>query len=163
MPAALVAAGGRFVQLSRNDPEQLAAAFGDGADLLVDCVCFTAADAARVLPLVLGAGSTVMISSKAVYGDAAGHPSNSAPPPLFPRPPARTQATMAPGSGDYTTPEGYGANKVAAEQVLLDSGSAVTVLRPSKVHGAGASRPREWVFVKRGLDRRPAILLSHRG
>ena len=70
---------------------------------------------------------------------------------------------MAPGDGDYTTREGYGANKVAAEQVLLDSGGPVTVLRPSKIHGAGARRPREWVFVKRVLDRRPAVFLAHRG
>jgi hypothetical protein len=27
----------------------------------------------------------------------------------------------------------------------------------------GARRPREWVFVKRVLDRRPAVLLAHRG
>jgi nucleoside-diphosphate-sugar epimerase len=37
------------------------------------------------------------------------------------------------------------------------------VLRPSKVHGAGSTRPREWVFVKRVLDRRPAVLLARRG
>jgi hypothetical protein len=37
------------------------------------------------------------------------------------------------------------------------------VLRPSKIHGAGAARPREWVFVKRALDRRPAVFLAHRG
>ena len=49
---------------------------------------------------------------------------------------------------------------MAAEQVLLDSGAPVTVLRPSKIHGAGAPRPREWVFVKRVLDRRPAVLLA---
>ncbi|HUY60759.1 MAG TPA: reductase, partial [Candidatus Dormibacteraeota bacterium] len=53
--------------------------------------------------------------------------------------------------------------KVAAEQVLLDSGRPVTVLRPSKIHGAGARRPREWVFVKRVLDQRPAIVLARRG
>jgi hypothetical protein len=34
------------------------------------------------------------------------------------------------------------------------------VLRAAKVHGAGATRPREWVFVKRALDGRPAILLA---
>jgi len=37
------------------------------------------------------------------------------------------------------------------------------VLRPSKIHGAGALRPREWVFVKRVLDCRPAIFLARRG
>ena len=70
---------------------------------------------------------------------------------------------MAPGSGDYMSREGYGANKVAAEQALLDSGCPVTVLRPSKIHGPGSRQPREWVFVKRVLDRRPAVFLAHRG
>jgi nucleoside-diphosphate-sugar epimerase len=64
---------------------------------------------------------------------------------------------------DYNSREGYGRNKVAAEQVLLDSGLPVTVLRPSKVHGEGARPPREWVFVKRVMDRREAILLAHQG
>jgi nucleoside-diphosphate-sugar epimerase len=157
------AAGGRFIQADHDDPGQLGAAFGDGADLLVDCICYTAADAARLLPLARAAGSTVMISSKAVYVDAAGNHSNSPDPPRFGGPIRETQPTMAPGDGDYTTREGYGANKVAAERVLLDSGAPVTVLRPSKVHGAGAARPREWVFVKRVLDRRAAVFLARRG
>lgn len=58
---------------------------------------------------------------------------------------------------------GYGRNKVAAEQVLLDSGLAVTVLRPSKIHGEAARPPREWVFVKRILDGRDVVLLAHGG
>jgi nucleoside-diphosphate-sugar epimerase len=70
---------------------------------------------------------------------------------------------MAPGHGDYNSREGYGAGKVAAEHVLLDSGSPVTVLRPSKVHGQGALRPREWIFVKRVLDRRPVVFLARHG
>ena len=37
------------------------------------------------------------------------------------------------------------------------------MLRPSKIHGAGAQTPREWVFVKRVLDRRPAVFLARRG
>jgi nucleoside-diphosphate-sugar epimerase len=163
MPAGIAAAGGRFVAADRDDPDQLLAALGDGADLLVDCICYTAADATRLLPLVREAGSTVMISSKAVYVDGAGHHSNSATAPHFDGPILETQPTMDPGDADYTTREGYGANKVAAEQVLLDSGRPVTVLRPSKIHGAGALRPREWVFVKRVLDRRPAVFLARRG
>ena len=147
----------------RGDQAQLAAAFAAGADLLVDCVCFTAEDAARLLPLARDAGSTVMISSKAVYVDRDGNHSNSNTKPHFDGPISETHATMAPGSGDYMSPEGYGANKVAAEQVLLDSGCPVTVLRPSKIHGPGARQPREWVFVKRVLDRRPAVFLAHRG
>ena len=137
--------------------------FGDSADLLVDCVCFTAADATSLLPYAREAGSTVMISSKAVYVDGDGNHSNSPTKPDFGGPVPETQPTMAPGGGDSQTAEGYGANKVAAEQVLLDSGSPVTVLRPSKIHGPGSRTPREWVFVKRVLDRRPVVFLAHRG
>jgi len=109
------------------------------------------------------AGSTVMISSKAVYVDADGNHSNSDPKPHFDGPVRETQPTMAPGGGDYMTREGYGANKVAAEQVLLDSGAPVTVLRPSKIHGPGSRQPREWFFVKRVLDERPVVFLANRG
>jgi nucleoside-diphosphate-sugar epimerase len=163
MPADVAAAGGTFLAAVRDDGRHLALAFGDGADLLVDCICFTAADATRVLPLARDAGSTVMISSKAVYVDSAGRHSNSATAPRFDGPIRETQPTVAPGSGDYATREGYGANKVAAEHVLLSSGEPITVLRPSKVHGVGAWRPREWVFVRRALDRRPAVVLARRG
>jgi nucleoside-diphosphate-sugar epimerase len=159
----IAAAGGEFIAVDRDDPVQLAAAFGGGADLLVDCICYTAKAATMLLPLVRDAGSTVMISSKAVYVDDAGNHSNTTNAPRFDGPIRETQPTMAPGDGDYNSREGYGANKVAAEQVLLDSGYPVTVLRPSKVHGVGALKPNEWVFVKRVLDRRRAVFLSNRG
>ena len=151
LPPDVAAAGGRFVAADRADTGLLLAAFGDGADLLVDCICFTAEDAG-LLPPARSAGSTVMISSKAVYVDDGGNHSNSDTPPSFDGPIRETQATVAPCGGDHATREGYGANKVAAEHVLLESGLPVTVLRPSKIHGPGAIRPREWVFVKRVLD-----------
>lgn len=163
LPADIAAAGAEFVAAERHDAGQLLAALGPGADLLVDCICYTAAEAALLLPLVREAGSTVLISSKAVYVDAAGHHTNSPIAPQFDGPIRETQPTMAPGDMDYQTAEGYGANKVAAEQLLLDSGWPVTVLRPSKIHGEGSPTPREWVFVKRVLDRRPAVFLAHRG
>lgn len=163
LPADVAAAGGTFIPADRHDSGQLLTALGGGADLLVDCICYTAADATRLLPLVRDAASTVMISSKAVYVDGAGNHSNSDNAPHFDGPIHETQPTMAPGDGDYTTREGYGANKVAAEQVLLESGRPVTVLRPSKIHGAGALRPREWIFVKRVLDGRSAVFLARRG
>jgi nucleoside-diphosphate-sugar epimerase len=163
LPADIAASGGVFVGAERGDPTQLLAALRDGVDLLVDCICFTAADATRLLPLAHNAGSTVMISSKAVYVDSSGHHSNSKTAPRFEGPIHETQPTMAPGGGDYNSPEGYGANKVAAEQILLGSGAPVTILRPSKIHGEGAQTPREWVFVKRVLDQRPAVFLAHRG
>src|SRR3954451_23604553 len=163
VPAELAAAGARFVAADRGDAGDLAVALGGGADLLVDCICFTAADATLLLPLAREAGSTVMISSKAVYIDDAGNHSNSDAAPRFHCPIRETQPTLPAGHGDYATREGYGVNKVAAEQVLLDSGLPVSVLRPSKVHGRGAARPREWVFVKRVIDRRPAVFLARRG
>ncbi|MGH3002624.1 MAG: NAD-dependent epimerase/dehydratase family protein [Gaiellaceae bacterium] len=163
MPDDLVSAGVSFTRADRRDTAAVAAAFGAGADLLVDCVCYTADDARRLLPLVRSATSTVMISSKAVYVDAAGNHSNSDVAPRFDGPIRETQSTIAPNDIDYRSREGYGANKVAAEQVLLESGLPVSVLRPSKIHGRGAGRPREWIFVKRVLDRRPMVFLAHRG
>jgi len=163
MPRDITAAGTRFHQLDRSDDAALRSAFGGGADLLVDSICYTAADARTLLPLARHATSTVMISSKAVYVDAAGRHANSDDPLDYGGPIDETQATLAPGSMPHTSREGYGRNKVAAEQTLLDSGLPVSVLRPSLIHGAGARPPREWVFVKRVLDRREAVLLARRG
>ena len=95
-------AGGRFVAAERSDAGQLLAALGDGADLLVDCICYTAADAALLLPLAHEAASTVMISSKAVYADDGGNHSNSDTAPRFDGPIPETQRTVAPGDADYT-------------------------------------------------------------
>jgi len=163
LPADVGAAGARFVRAERDDPAALRKAAGDGADLLVDCICYSAAQARLLLPLARQASSTVMISSKAVYVDDAGHHANSDSPPRFSGPVTEEQPTMPPGTMDHNSREGYGANKVAAEQVLLDSGVPVTVLRPSKIHGQGARVPREWYFVKRALDRRPVLPLVGRG
>jgi nucleoside-diphosphate-sugar epimerase len=163
MPADLTAGGARFHAADRHDTDALARLLRDGTDLLVDMLCFTAADARQLLPLLRGVAATVMLSSKAVYVDADGRHSNSKSGPHFAGPIREDQPTMRPSSEDYNSREGYGANKVAAEQVLLDSGFPVTVIRASKVHGDGAARPREWMFVKRVLDRRPAVFLAHRG
>ncbi len=103
MPAEIASAGGRFIAAERDDSDQLLAALGGGADLLVDCICYTAAHASRLLPLVRNAGSTVMISSKAVYVDSSGNHSNSETAPRFDGPIRETQPTMAPGDGDYNT------------------------------------------------------------
>ncbi|MEV0902938.1 NAD-dependent epimerase/dehydratase family protein [Actinoplanes sp. NPDC049802] len=132
-------------------------------ELVVDCACYTAEHARQSLPLMRGARSAVMISSKAVYVDEYGNHVNSAVPPRFTGPVREDQPTLPPGDMLYDSPEGYGPNKVAAEQVLLDSGAPVTVLRASKVHGEGAVPARTWWFVKRALDRRPVVLLAGRG
>jgi len=163
MPADLAAAGARFAPADRDNAAELATAAAAGCDLLLDCICYTPAQARLLLPLARDAESTVMISSKAVYVDQAGNHSNSATPPQFRAPITEQQPTMKPGNMPYHSPHGYGANKVAAEQVLLDSGLPVTVLRPSKIHGQAAAPPRTWYFVKRALDRRPTLLLGDRG
>ncbi|MDT7786409.1 MAG: hypothetical protein QOF58_4828 [Pseudonocardiales bacterium] len=150
-------------EVDREDPAAITRALGDGADLLVDCLCYTAEHARTLLPLARNATSTVMISAKAVYADDEGRHVNSAEPPRFAGPVTEDQPTMAPGDGDHLTREGYGANKVAAEHVLLDSGLPITVLRPSKVHGAGNKRPLEWYFVERILARHQIVLLASRG
>ena len=148
---------------SRDDAAALAAAAADGCDFLVDCVCYTAAQARLLQPMLDGVGSAMMISGKAVYVDDDGNHVNSPRPPRFAGPVTEQQATLPPGDMPYDSPQGYGANKVAAEQVLLASGRPVTIVRPSKVHGEGAAPPREWYFLKRALDRRPALLLADRG
>ncbi len=163
MPADVAAAGVHFHSADRRDLTSRAAILGPGGDLLVDAVCYTGADARQLIPFLSGFASTVMISSKAVYVDCAGRHSNSPTAPRFDGPIREDGPTVDPAGGDYNTPDGYGANKVAAERVLLDSGFPVTVIRPSKVHGEGALRPREWTFVRRVLDRRPAVFLARRG
>jgi nucleoside-diphosphate-sugar epimerase len=164
MPSELSAAGVSFVCADSRDASELAAALGAGADLLVDCVCYSADDARRLLPLASSATSTVMISSKAVYVDDHGNHSNSDSPPRFDAPVSESQPTL-PSREDvpYDLREGYGVNKVAAERVLLESGHPVSVLRPSKIHGRGARPAREWMWVKRALDGRSRVFLSHCG
>ncbi|BCW67295.1 hypothetical protein NicSoilB4_20580 [Arthrobacter sp. NicSoilB4] len=163
MPRDLAEAGARFIPSERQDNAALAEVLGSGADLLVDAVCFTEADARLLLPHLSDVTSSVMLSSKAVYVDAAGNHVNSDAAPRFEAPITEDGPTMKPGGGDYDSREGYGASKVAAENALLDSGHPVTVIRASKVHGEGAGRPREWMFVKRVLDNRPAVFLAHDG
>ncbi len=163
IPAGLAELGAEFVPADRHDPVKLGAVVGPGADLLVDCACYTAAHASALVPLLGDVSSTVMISSKAVYVDDEGRHVNSEEPPRFELPITENQPTLQPSEVDYDSAEGYGPNKVAAEEVLLDSGYPVTVLRPSKVHGAWSRRPREWVFVKRILDKRDVLFLARRG
>lgn len=163
LPTDLREAGVRFVQSDRYAAADLRDLLHEGADVAVDCLTYTADQARMLLPLRDDIGSLVLISSKAVYVDDRGRHSNSVEPPVFSEPVTEEQPTMTGSDIDYNSPQGYGANKVAAEQVILESGMTVSVLRPSSVHGIGAARPREWVFVKRVLDGRPHVLLAQGG
>ncbi len=162
MPSTLT--GVSFRMGNRRSPESLADLVGSGFDLVVDCLAFTASDARMLLPFASQIGALVVLSSKAVYVDDQGRHVNSPDPPQFTEPISESQATMTPREDvPFDSPEGYGANKVAAERVLLESRIPTTVVRASKVHGVGNSRPREWVFVKRVLDQRPAVFFNQGG
>jgi nucleoside-diphosphate-sugar epimerase len=159
----LAAAGVGFIAADRDDASSLGPVVGVGTELLVDCACKTAVHARDLVAVLGSVGCAVMISSKAVYVDAEGRHINSEAPPHFDGPIHESQPTLRPNSNPPGTREGYGPHKVAAEEVLLDSGHPVTVLRPSKVHGAWSRCPREWMFVKRILDGRPRVVLAGSG
>lgn len=160
---ALVTDGATFTPGDRRDTTLLRSLLRPGADLLVDTVGMTRDDALQLRPFLDDADSTVFVSSKAVYVDEQGRHANSTERPVFGGPVTELQPTVAPADADPTSRDGYGASKVAAEQVLLDHGAPVTVLRPSKVHGPHIGRPREWFVVRRALDGRERILLADRG
>ncbi len=146
-------------------PSSCSRALGEGADLLVDCICYTAADATRLLPLVRNAGSTVMISSKAVYVDACRATTPTRRPHRASTGRSARRSRRWPRATATTTRrEGYGANKVAAEQrAARQRCSRSRCSAPPRSTAPARQTPREWVFVKRVLDRRPAVFLARRG
>jgi nucleoside-diphosphate-sugar epimerase len=162
-PQRLQDAGVRFSRSDRHHAQDLRMVLAEGADVVIDCIGYTAEHARMLVACRDSISSVVFIYSKAVYVDEHGRHANSAEPPEFAAPVTEQQPTLAPADIDFDSAAGYGPNKVAAEQVLLDSGLAVSVLRPSRVHGLGATRPREWVFVKRVLDGRRHVLLARGG
>lgn len=155
--------GATFVPGDRRDGAVLRDLLRPGADLLVDTVGATRDDAAQLLPFLGDVGSTVFVSSKAVYVDEQGRHANSLDKPVFGGPVTELQPTVTAADADPTSRDGYAAAKVAAEQLLLDHGAPVTVLRPSKVYGVGVGRPREWFVVRRVLDGRERVLLADGG
>jgi nucleoside-diphosphate-sugar epimerase len=132
--------------------------------VIVDCLCYTAEHARQLLTHRESFGSAIVLSSKAVYVDELGRHSNSEDSPRFDGPVAESQPVLEPDfSGAYQSRLGYGTNKVAAEITLRESGAPVSILRPSRIHGAGASPPREWFVVKRLRDARRRLPVAHQG
>ncbi|MEW1956818.1 NAD-dependent epimerase/dehydratase family protein [Kineococcus sp. NPDC059986] len=161
-PAALRERGVEFLRSDRDDPAQVRAALGPGADVVVDVVAYTAAHARSVLAVSAGIGSVVVLSSKAVYVDALGRHSNSDDPPDFGRPVVEGNPVLAADfSGEYASREGYGPHKVAVEEVYRSADVPVSVLRPSRVHGPGAAEPREAWVLDRVLAGRRVFRLPH--
>ncbi|MFE4451182.1 NAD-dependent epimerase/dehydratase family protein [Streptomyces sp. NPDC056796] len=155
--------GVRTVALDREEEGALAAALGDGCDVLVDMVAFGRKHTAQLTGLSDRVGSAVVISSGAVYEDGRGRSFDTQGEPdgfpEYPVPIRETQRTVA--AGDTT----YGRRKVALEQDLLAAGDAlpVTLLRAGAVHGEHGRVPRELYFVKRLLDGRARRVLAYGG
>ncbi|MFD3451432.1 NAD-dependent epimerase/dehydratase family protein [Streptomyces sp. NPDC058691] len=155
--------GVRPVAVDREDDAALAAAIGDGCDVLLDCVAYGTEHARQLLDLAGRIGSAVVVSSCSVYADDQGRsletqvePDGA---PVLPVPVPETQSSVAAG------PSGYAARKVALERELLAAGDRLptTLLRAGAIHGAHNLRPRELYFVKRALDKRPVRILAHNG
>lgn len=165
MPAELTALGVRFHAVDRSDLAALTRLSGDGCDLLVDLVAYTGADVEGALPLYRAAASTVVVSSRAVYVDAAGNHINADTAPQYPVPIAETNPTLPPLAAGVSpfSREGYGAGKAAVERAALGSGLPVTVLRPSKVHGRWARSARTRDVVERMVGGAETIELARGG
>lgn len=153
----------REVRADREDDGELAAALGDGCDVLVDMVAFGSGHARQLRSFAGRVGSAVVISSGAVYEDDEGRNFDTQDEPdgfpRYPVPMPETQRTVAPGEATY------GTRKVALERELLAAGPSLptTVLRAGAVHGPHCRTPRELYFVKRALDDRPVRVLAHGG
>ncbi|MEU6346354.1 NAD-dependent epimerase/dehydratase family protein [Streptomyces sp. NPDC046977] len=155
--------GVRPVAVDREDTAALAAALGEGCDLLLDCVAYGADHASQLLDLSGRIGSAVVVSSCSVYQDdrgrslqTQGEPGGA---PVLPVPVPETQSLVPAGPDDYAT------RKVALECELLAAGDRLptTLLRAGAIHGPHSLRPRELYFVKRALDKRPVLILAHNG
>lgn len=147
--------GVQGVRVDRDDDAQLAAAVGDGVDVIVDVVAYHAGHAAQLLDLAGRISSAVVISTAGVYEDGAGNGLGAG---KFSLPIGESQRTLPPG-------DGYSGGKAAVERALLGAGDALptTVLRPAAIHGPHSAIPREWHFVRRALDGRRHRVLAYRG
>jgi nucleoside-diphosphate-sugar epimerase len=146
----------RETLVDRADDAALREALGDGVDVVVDVWGFTARDAAQLVALSDLIGSVVSVSSASVYVDAEGRTLDEAADldsyPRLPVPIPEDTPTVGPGDATYST------EKVAMENALLEGPIPATVVRACAISGVGSAQPREWFFVKRILDGRPALV-----
>ena len=118
-----VRASAHTLTADRRDPDQLRAVLsGLHFNACLDCICFTAQDAAvdlAVLPSVTD--RLVVISTDSVYD------------PHFKRNPQDEK-------GVYLRDDGYGANKRRMEEALMHEPSAIrwTIFRPGHIFGEGS-------------------------
>jgi nucleoside-diphosphate-sugar epimerase len=128
---------------------------------LIDATAYNTDHVGQLIAVQGSVGHFIVVSSASVYRDGLGRTLDEASQtgfPELPDPIPETHPTVDPGPATYST------RKVALERHLLDEATApVTVLRPCAIYGIGSRHPREWWFVKRILDRRPAIPMAYRG
>ncbi|MER3389045.1 MAG: NAD-dependent epimerase/dehydratase family protein [Microcella sp.] len=157
--------GVRTITLDREDAAAVRAA-ASGADLVLDCVAYTAEHAETFAPLAGDIGSLVAISTASVYAGLDGSSPDDATGaddfPVYPVPIAEDHPTVGEATpGARTT---YSAGKAALERALLRiDGLPVTILRPGAIHGPQSPALREWYFLGRALDRRERVPLAYRG
>ncbi|WP_421741735.1 NAD-dependent epimerase/dehydratase family protein [Cellulomonas sp.] len=149
--------GAELVLGDRQDADALDEALAGGVEVLVDVVAYDDRQAAPLLARADRIGSAVVISSAAVYVDAAGSGFETEEFGAFPVPITEDQPTVGPGRDSYAT------GKVALEQAWASSDVPTTILRPGAIHGPGCIQPREWTFVKRVLDGRGVRVLAYDG
>ncbi|MDL5200164.1 NAD-dependent epimerase/dehydratase family protein [Streptomyces sp. ALI-76-A] len=153
----------RVARADREDEAALAAAVGDGCEVLVDMVAYGPGHARQLLSLSDRVGSAVVISSVSVYEDDEGRNFDTQDEPdgfpRYPVPIPERQRTVRPGDASYSS------RKAGLERDLLAAGDRlpVTLLRAGAIHGPHCRTPRELYFVKRNLDGRPRRVLSYGG
>ena len=84
--------------MTAQDPDALDEALAGGVDVLVDVVAYDDRQAAPLLARADRIGSAVVVSSAAVYVDAAGNGFETDEFAAFPVPIAEDQPTVAPGA-----------------------------------------------------------------
>ncbi|MEU9954241.1 NAD-dependent epimerase/dehydratase family protein [Streptomyces sp. NPDC050982] len=155
--------GVRTARADRADDSALAAAVGDGCDVLVDMVAYGPEHARQLTNLAGRVGSAVVVSSVSVYEDDKGRNFDTQEQPdgfpEYPVPLPEDQRTVPPGEASYST------RKAGLERELLAAANQLptTLLRAGAIHGPHCRTPRELYFVKRNLDGRRRRVLAYGG
>lgn len=159
LPGGLAEIGVESVVADRDDDDQLCAAIGGGADVVLDTVAMHRRHGEQLNRLDGLVGSLVVVSTASVYADDEGRAfdGEGGEPPRLPVPVRETQRTVEPGEATYST------RKADLEKTVLEGPLPATVLRPCAIHGPGAELPREIFFVKRAFDGRRRVALAWQG
>ncbi|MFC6356393.1 hypothetical protein [Luethyella okanaganae] len=148
-------------RIDRSDTDALLEATR-GRDLVLDTIAYSPVDADQLRLLGGEVGSLVVISTASVYrGKNGGYLDKATGPENFPDYPVPLREDSPLVDNDE---QSYSPLKAAVERRLLDDAALpVSILRPGAIHGAHSPMLREWFFVKRALDERPATLLAYDG